>query len=174
MKIVSDENFETLFRPVIEALHDLNWLALPDSFRYPSAWLDQGYDAVTDSFVSGPIFEFEHECPIIREGRSYLGHHLKPGMMSRFAAAVSNDWSTLIAMRQSVPDGPSLLQTYFSSPRREEFVRDKAAAFINRVDGHHWQVYIRDAELKKGLHRYLASLKEPVVTEVPWPEAYLL
>lgn len=71
-------------------------------------------------------------------------------------------------------DGLILLEAYFSSPRREEFVQDKAAALINSVDGHHWQVYIRDPELREGLRRYLKSLKEPVVAEVPWPQAYLL
>ena len=174
MKIISNESFEMLFKPVIEELRDLSWLALPNSFEYPSAWLGQGYDKVSDSFVSGPIFEFEHECPKICKDRNYFGHHLKPGVVSRFAAGVSNDWSTLMAMREPVLDGLSLLEAYFSSPRREAFVEDRAAALINSVDGLHWQVYIRDVELRERLHRHLASLKEPVVAEMPWPEAYVL
>lgn len=174
MKIASNESFEVLFKPVIEGLSNRSWLALPSSFEYPSAWLDRGYDEATNSFVSGPVFEFEHECPKLQDGRNYLGHHLKPGVVSRFAAGVSNDWSTLMAMKEPVLDGLPLLKAYFSSANRMAFVEDRVAAFIQSVDGIHWQVYVVDAELRERLRLHLASLKEPEVTEVPWPEAYVL
>ena len=178
VKILSKESFEFLFKPLISELGKCNWLALSDSFEFPLAWLDIGYDEETDDYLSGPIYDFEKECPRIeersRDCTSVYGYHLKPGMLERYAAGVSDDWSTLMATTGSVEDALAWLKGFYSSRDRVTFVESRVVVYIESVDGAYWQAYVRNSELRTKLLHHLSSVKKAVITEIPWPDGFIL
>ena len=164
IRIYSRHRFGELFAPLFDPLRGHSWLTLSESFQYPVEWIDEStFDAAGEVCLAGPVKDFEAEvtriCDVTPMTRTTYGYSATTDIFPKFAAAVSEDWSSIFGLAGKVAEPRRWLEDYYNAKDRARYLSEHADAVFLSVDGSFWACFTKSGQFLKLLERHLQSLQ---------------